>query len=436
MTRKQIWSVIRELDYTLDDNTVETMTDDIYNKILSNIYDFSSYNCEIYTQQNKKRKIYTYDKLSVENVLCHYLKKQIDNIFNIRYASRSKIMNRLFNTLPVMKNMNDFVIIRADFKSFFDSVLSEHVYNEYVKQSLLKRNDKEILETYIQIFEFCYAGLCLSNGLTEIICREFDNHIMARLEKYGVFFYERYVDDMLIITNSFLAQDKFMEIMDETIIEVFGNCPVKININAGKFSYITKRNLATDNRFNFLGYDFNMKQDTNKIYFEYGIAAKKINKYANIIEKAFQEYSKTNDMEKLRQRIKLYSSRVVIGRAIEGRNFDWLTKGVIANYNELRYRMDELSEETEVFLKKLYFHFLKKYNCKRPYFLTNKQNEESIYNLYSSLFRNRTLIFEKSIGISGNTIIKWIKKLDPTYSEWGKDYYRIVMDYLTILKIE
>mgnify|MGYP007007856291 FL=1 len=55
MTRKQIWSVIRKLDYTLDDNTVETMTDDIYNKILSNIYDFSSYNCEIYTQQNKKR---------------------------------------------------------------------------------------------------------------------------------------------------------------------------------------------------------------------------------------------------------------------------------------------------------------------------------------------------------------------------------------------
>ena len=141
-------------------------------------------------------------------------------------------------------------------------------------------------------------------------------------------------------------------------------------------------------------------------------------------------------MEKLRQRIKLYSSRVVIGRALEGRNFDWLTKGVVANYNELRYRMGELSEETEVFLKKLYFHFLKKYNCKRPYFLTNKQNEESIYNLYSSLSRNRTLVFEKRIGISENTIIKWIKKLDPTYSERGKDYYRIVMDYLTILKIE
>lgn len=95
MTRKQIWSVIRKLDYTLDDNTVETMTDDIYNKILSNIYDFSSYNCEIYTQQNKKRKIYTYDKLSVENVLCHYLKKQIRKMNGIRTAAEEMVLTEI-----------------------------------------------------------------------------------------------------------------------------------------------------------------------------------------------------------------------------------------------------------------------------------------------------------------------------------------------------
>lgn len=56
MTRKQIWSVIRKLDYTLDDNTMEIITDDIYNKILTNTYDFSKYNCKIFTQQNKKEK--------------------------------------------------------------------------------------------------------------------------------------------------------------------------------------------------------------------------------------------------------------------------------------------------------------------------------------------------------------------------------------------
>ena len=46
---------IRKVDYTLDDNAMETLR----------------YNCEIFIQQNKKRKIYTYDKLSVEKVLHH-----------------------------------------------------------------------------------------------------------------------------------------------------------------------------------------------------------------------------------------------------------------------------------------------------------------------------------------------------------------------------
>lgn len=436
MTKKQIGAVIRKLDYTLTDTHLENLTDDIYNKIIADIFDFSAYNFELFTQQNKKRKIYSYNRLSVENVLCHYLKKQMDRIFDIQYASRSKIMNRLFNTLPVIKNMNDFVIIRADFKSFFDSILTEYVYEKYIRQSLMRRGDKEILENYIKNFKYCYAGLCLSNGFAEVICRDFDNHIMARLEKYGIFFYERYVDDMLIMTNSFVSESKFLEIIDETIAEVFGRSPVKINMGTGKFSYTTKRNLLQSNRFDFLGYDFNMKYDYKKINFEYGIAEKKIKKYTNIIEKAFLEYRKTGDVEKLRHRLKLYSSRVVIARSLESSNFDWLTKGVVANYNELRYRMNELSEDTEKFLRTLYFHLLKKYDCKRPYFLTNRDDENSIYNMYSSMLRNRTLVFEKNIGISQDTIVEWIKKIEPTYLPLGKDYYRIVLDYLSFVKIE
>ena len=50
------------------------------------------------------------------DVICHYLKKCLDKVFKIEYASRSKIINLLFNTIPALKNMNDFVIIRADFK--------------------------------------------------------------------------------------------------------------------------------------------------------------------------------------------------------------------------------------------------------------------------------------------------------------------------------
>ena len=50
--------------------------------------------------------------------------------------------------------------------------------------------------------------------------------------------------------------------------------------------------------------------------------------------------------------------------------------------------------------------------------------------------RNRTLVFEKNIGIPEETILRWIRKIDPLYSEVGKDYYRIVIEYLELLKIE
>lgn len=138
MDRNQIRNIIRRMDYSKPDSEIDYLTDNIMKAITEQKYDFSKYEQGVFTQQGKKRIIYSYPNLSTEAVLCQYLKKQIDKNFHVRYASRNRIMNVFFNILPVVKDMNDFVIIRADFKSFFDSVLSRHVYNRYIKESSLK----------------------------------------------------------------------------------------------------------------------------------------------------------------------------------------------------------------------------------------------------------------------------------------------------------
>ena len=84
-----------------------------------------------------------------------------------------------------------------------------YVYDQYIQDSLLKRDDKALLELYTKDFKFCYAGLCLSNGMTEIVCRDFDERIKAKLSQYGVFFYERYVDDILLIMNKYISKEIF-----------------------------------------------------------------------------------------------------------------------------------------------------------------------------------------------------------------------------------
>lgn len=441
MSLENIKGVIRKIDYTLTEEEIDDWCEACRNAIKDETYDFTSFSREVYCQSGKKRVIYSFPKRSVENMISHYLKRQLDRAFHIQYASRSKIINLLFNTLVATKNMNDFVIVRADFKSFFDSVKSEYVYEKYILPSIIKREDKQLLKKYVENFKYCYAGLCLSNGMTEIVCKDFDIVLRARLSEYGVFFYERYVDDMLIMFNNYISEDKIKNVIKETISEVFNSCPVRLSSGPGKFSYISRRNLAQSQSFNFLGYEFYVLKTINgkgeeAIGFEYGIAEKKRTKYSNIIERAFVNYKLTGNDEVFRQQLKIFSSRVVIARQILGSSFDWLTKGIIANYNELQNYCDYLNTDTKVFLEDLFYQLLRKYNLKRPYFLPKKtSDEESIYNLYSNMKRNRTLLFEESIGVPKEVILEWIHKLDPFYSSYGKDYYRIVVEYLEMIKI-
>lgn len=441
MSLENIRGVIRKIDYTLTEDEIDDWCEECRYAIQTETYDFSSFSREVYSQSGKKRVIYSFPKLSVENMLSHYLKQQLDRAFHIKYASRSKIINLLFNTLVATKNMNDFVIVRADFKSFFDSVKSEYVYEKYILPSIIKREDKQLLEKYVENFKYCYAGLCLSNGMTEIVCNDFDIVLKARLSEYGVFFYERYVDDMLIMFNNYISENRIKNIIRETIIEVFGSCPVRLSSSPGKFSYISRRNLVSSQNFNFLGYEFFILKTVNGrrdeiIDFEYGIAEKKRTKYSNMIERAFINYKLTGNDEVFRQQLKIFSSRVVIARQILGSNFDWLTKGVIANYNELQNVCHYLNVDTKTFLSDLFYQLLRKYDIKRPYFLPKRtSNEESIYNLYSNMKRNRSLLFEESIGVPKEVVLEWIHKIDPFYSAYGKDYYRIVVEYLEMIKI-
>lgn len=441
MSLENIRGVIRKIDYTLTEDEIDDWCEECRYAIQTETYDFSSFSREVYSQSGKKRVIYSFPKLSVENMLSHYLKQQLDRAFHIKYASRRKIINLLFNTLVATKNMNDFVIVRADFKSFFDSVKSEYVYEKYILPSIIKREDKQLLEKYVENFKYCYAGLCLSNGMTEIVCKDFDIVLKARLSEYGVFFYERYVDDMLIMFNNYISENRIKNIIRETIIEVFGSCPVRLSSSPGKFSYISRRNLVSSQNFNFLGYEFFILKTVNGrrdeiIDFEYGIAEKKRTKYSNMIEHAFINYKLTGNDEVFRQQLKIFSSRVVIARQILGSNFDWLTKGVIANYNELQNVCHYLNVDTKTFLSDLFYQLLRKYDIKRPYFLPKRtSNEESIYNLYSNMKRNRSLLFEESIGVPKEVVLEWIHKIDPFYSAYGKDYYRIVVEYLEMIKI-
>ena len=446
--RRNLRTVIRKLDYSQTEQEIESREAETLKAIENESYDFSSYKKSVYTKNGRKRIIYSFDTVSIENIICHYLKKEVDNVFHIKYASRSKIMTLFFNTLPAIRDMNDFVIVRVDFKDFFNSIYTQHVFEKYIQNSSIRRADKDLLQKYTNEFKFCYAGLCLSNGMAEIVCRDFDHLIKAKLEQYGLFFYERYVDDMLIMLKAYIDKDSFLQLFEDAIKDVFGKCPVKISMKTDKFSFITCRDLQQTSMINksavteplsFLGYDFFInyaENDKKPISFRYGISKKKRDRYKHLIEPAFIEYKNNGNIELFRQRLKIFSARTVVPRSVGSKRIEWLTNGITSHYGELRYHLDDLDLDTEKDLKEMFSNLFDTYGIAEPYFMKNDQSQNSIYNLYSCLRRNRSIIFDKRIGVQRADLVRWIKKINPFYREDNKRYYQLVMEYFELLAIK
>ena len=176
---------------------------------------------------------------------------------------------------------------------------------------------------------------------------------------------------MLIMFNNYISENRIKNIIRETIIEVFGSCPVRLSSSPGKFSYISRRNLVPSQNFNFLGYEFFILKTVNGrgdeiIDFEYGIAEKKRTKYSNMIERAFINYKLTGNDEVFRQQLKIFSSRVVI--AIDMAVYNKLINAGAEcgqDYNVYRY-VDDIfifakSEELATHIVEEYSEIARKY---------------------------------------------------------------------------
>jgi hypothetical protein len=207
-------------------------------------------------------------------------------------------------------------------------------------------------------------------------------------------------------------------------------------LSLNKFIYIAKRSISKHCEFDFLGYLLHIYMDDSNLKFTFGITDAKRSKYISKIKQTLIEYKKNNNIELLRHRIKLFSARIVYSVIRDNDYCFWVTKGVVNNYNELRFHLDSLDPETEKFLRDAYYDTMKSSNMIPPYFMHRHNGEHSIYNLYSNMTRNRSIIFDEKIGIKLNDLIKTMQKVNPSYFAGKKEYYQITNDYLEFLGIK
>lgn len=435
-------------DVKKTDQEISDIIDLVNTAFSANAYNFDDLSTIVLNQNGKKRIVKKYDDIfSVENVLCQHIKHVLDREFKIKYPNRNKAIRNLFSYIGAAKQMTNFIVVKFDFKDYYNSVSSVYVFEKYIRPKIKDRFELELVHDFVYKTKYAYAGLCTSNVIAEIVAKDFDREIKNEFLAKGLLFYERYIDDCILILNENIKQSDIKSILDEILKKVFDNInsnniiKCKTRFNAGKFQFLSKKMLtATPIVIDYLGYEFSFSTTTNnKVEIVYGITIAKQQKYRKRLDKIISLYTDRSspdydNLELLRHRLLAFSSRVVYINKHFNKDV-WKVKGVISNYGELRYLLDtpSVSTGTKHFLQNMIRDAFLNNGVSLPYFMKPKG-----YNLFENMKRNKTILLVDNIGYDYSSLTNLCKQIDILNTDmYGKKrgYGTLVRDYLIKVKV-
>lgn len=223
------------------------------------------------------------EQLIKQDIAKHYKRKPADRNIIIE-----QLRGLLGNRLPKY-------IIRADIKSFFESVsidkllkkLGEEGYVSAITMRYLKKIQNDIKA---KGGEGVPRGLAFSSYLTEIYLQRVDDDIRNLPKQY---FYQRYVDDIVVL----FAVDKDVQWQNlskeinvhwNSLKEIFNRAKLSLHEEGDKKSLIYSGK-SNKNEFDYLGYKFLIKEGKLTIR----LSSNRRNRYEEKIGAIIDHYNRT-----------------------------------------------------------------------------------------------------------------------------------------------
>nr|WP_314522842.1 antiviral reverse transcriptase Drt3a [uncultured Rahnella sp.] len=311
--------------YKLSPNEIEEFINDSLNIAHENFRAGVS----IHKFQLKGRCVYSSSCLKEKLILRH-------TNFNLKRTKGVflKQRNTIIEEIKInLKEGTQYRIYRLDIKSFFESIDLDVLISIINNNSDISRHTKNIVKWYLKTCERTFSskglprGLEISPVLSEIYLSEFDKKIT---KDNDVFYYARFVDDIIIITSGF-------ENENEIINKIQAELPrgLVLNSNEDKKSIsplITKRKQGTQPngslvyQFNFLGYSFSVIDTvlTNPRiahvcyrHVKVDLSPNRLKKIKTRIAKSFYAFKKNGDFKLLLDRISFLTSNRDLKRKIK-----------------------------------------------------------------------------------------------------------------------
>jgi hypothetical protein len=295
-----------------------------------------------------------------DELIIRKINNNLIELAKIKHIDRDSIVESIKSML---KEGTEYRIYRLDIKSFYESIQPTTAIEkmEEIKQLSLptKRYIKEILSAFTATGNTGLPrGLSISATLAELLMRDLDEKIR---KDSGVYFYSRYVDDIIIITNGSENKKKFLRLIKNSL-------PAGLSLNSqkqttkeraalhkDKFSQYFIHNSSPYIEFEFLGYSFRItdpdrdhKKTPRKVTLD--IAHSKVNKIKTRIIKSLLDFNKNKDMQLLDRRISFLCTNFSIIDSDRDRK---RLAGIHHNYHQVDLETSKALPELDKFLSKI-----------------------------------------------------------------------------------
>ncbi|AWF82009.1 hypothetical protein BTJ40_14885 [Microbulbifer sp. A4B17] len=312
--RATIWNQLRYRDFVRHgDRLLGQSKIDIIDSAVDKARQGFSAPISLSSQFVGRQAVFTLSDLAEDLIL----RKVSQNLSKLTHAKQSD-RNQIIATLKlVLEESVSYRVYKLDIKSFYESINVENLLERLRLNMAVSRPTYKVAKSF---FDFLVAadvpglprGLALSATLSEIVMHDFDERVRSLP---NVFFYNRYVDDIVLITDSLedigWFSSKISSLLPPDL--VLNNSKTKL-IDLPYVKPSSTQNLGGQS-FDYLGYSFliygsQAKGEPRKVIVD--IADKKVKKIKTRCSLAFLDYLRTRNFSLLECRIKFLASNYAI----------------------------------------------------------------------------------------------------------------------------
>lgn len=247
-----------------------------------------------------------------DRLVLRLVTRNIRRLTGVKQSNRDAIIRSL---QAILAEGVDYRIYKLDIRNFYETVAIGPLVAKLAADTAFPRDSLRLLQSFFGCaktdgIEGLPRGIALSATLAEYVMRSFDR-LLA--EKDGVYFYARFVDDILILT---LGDEDPWDFLRAAKAFLFPG----LHLNSLKTRFIDFKNTPKGSKgplassFDFLGYQFNVHERQNdkgdgfafrQVYLD--MATKKAARLKTRIVKSFHSFLRDGNFEDLRDRLKLLS---------------------------------------------------------------------------------------------------------------------------------